>query len=78
MLVCVDDEDEGEAHPRLSQPLSYQLSNAATVVESTVECKCFLLRTATVFHFPWNDSSIVLRVHWRQLGLVVPRHVALR
>ena len=30
------------------------------------------------FHSPWNDSSIVVRVHWRQLDLVVPRHVALQ
>ena len=47
-----DDEDEGEAHPHVSQPLLYQLSNTATVVESTVECKCFQLETAIVFHFP--------------------------
>ena len=31
-----DDEDEGEAHPHVSQPLLHQLSNFATVVESTV------------------------------------------
>ena len=47
-----DDEDEGEAHPHESQPLLYQLSNTATVVESTVECKCFQIETALVFHFP--------------------------
>ena len=47
-----DDEDEGEAHLHVSQPLLYQLSNTATVVESTVECKCFELETAIVFHFP--------------------------
>ena len=52
VLVSGDDEDEGEAHPHLSQPLLYQLSNTATVVESTSECKCFQLETAIVFHFP--------------------------
>ena len=45
--LCVDDED-----PHLSQPLLYQLSNTATVVESTVECKCVQLEIAIVFHFP--------------------------
>ena len=34
-----DDEDEGEAHPRVPQSLLHQLSNTATVVESIVECK---------------------------------------
>ena len=43
-----DDEDEGEAHPHVSPPLLYQLSNTATVVE----CKCFQPETAIVFHFP--------------------------
>ena len=48
VLVSGDDEDEGEAHPHVSPPLLYQLSNTATVVE----CKCFQPETAIVFHFP--------------------------
>ena len=48
-LVSGDDEDEGEAHPHLSQPLLFQLSNTATVVESTVECKCFSAQNRNCF-----------------------------
>ena len=63
VLVSGDDEDEGEALPHLPQPLLHQLSNTATVVESTVECKCFQLETSIVFFtFPWNGSSLVERV----------------
>ena len=36
VLVYVDDEDDGDAHPHLTQPLLYQLSNRATVAESSV------------------------------------------
>ena len=36
VLVSGDDEDEGEAHPHVSQPLLHQLSNTATVA-SVVE-----------------------------------------
>ena len=42
-------DDEDDAHPHLSQPLLYQLSNTATVVESTFECKCFQLEMERFF-----------------------------
>ena len=47
-----DDEDVGEAHPRVSQSQLHQLSNTAIVVESIVECKCFQIETSIVYHFP--------------------------
>ena len=42
-VLLSGDDEEGEAHPHLSQPLLYQLSNTATV-----ECQCFQLETVFV------------------------------
>ena len=73
VLLCVvdddddddDDEgedDEGEENPHLPQPLLHQLSTTLMQVHfSDQNRKCF--------HFPWNDSSLVVRGRRRELGL---------
>ena len=59
VLVNVDYEDEGEAHPHLSQPLLLNQLLSASVFSS---------KPQLFFAFLWNGSSLVLRVRRRQLG----------